>query len=79
MLGLRKNNVNKNIVKLDWDYGSEEDFDKINKDELNNLLKYITPEIEKDLKKIIERLREEKRKYIEEEIREAENNKNHTC
>ena len=29
MLGLRKNNVNKNIVKLDWDYGSEEDFDKI--------------------------------------------------
>ena len=29
MLGLRKNNSNKNIVKLDWEYGSEEDFDKM--------------------------------------------------
>ena len=78
MLGLRKNNVNKNIVKLDWEYRDDDD-DRISEEELNNLLKYITPEIEKDLKKIIERLREEKRKYIEEEIREAENNKNHTC
>lgn len=63
---LRTNNYknNKKVYKFDWEYIESED--QINKDELDKLLHYITPEIKKDLDKVIEKLRKERDKVYKE-------------
>lgn len=60
MLGTNNYKDNKKVYKFDYEYIQDEN--QINKDELKELLHYITPEIKKDLDKVIEKLRKERDK-----------------